>query len=116
MAGILGDFVNPFVRNPAFDTPENNFIERGISQGIENGLGRVGENIMEAGKVKTQSFAENLPELATLALISYIIYLGYMSFIKGGKSVDVEALFSKLYPTFMVYIIFKLFWKVVLHI
>ena len=114
MAGILGEFVNPFVRNPSFDTPENNFIERGISQGIENGLGAVGKNVMDAGKVKTQSFAENLPELATLALISYIIYLGYLSFVK--RNVDFEDVFSKIYPAFMIFIIFKLFWRVVLKI
>jgi len=39
-----------------------------------------------------------------------------MSFIKNGNSVEVEALFKKIYPAFMLYIIFKLFFRVVLKI
>ena len=115
MAGsALKDF---FIPNPNFNsTPEENFIERAISNGIEKGIGKVGDNLLHAGQVKTRSFAENLPELVTLALISYLIYLGYMSFIKNGNSVEVEALFKKIYPAFMLYIIFKLFFRVVLKI
>jgi len=115
MAGnALKDF---FIPNPNFNSmPEENFIERGISSGIEKGMGKVGENLLHAGQVKTRSFAENLPELASLAMISYLIYLGYMSFIKNGKTVEVEALFQKIYPAFMIYIIFKLFFRVVLKI
>lgn len=107
-----------FFYDPNFKTTEetSSFIERGISSGVEKGLGKVGQNIMDAGKIKTQNFAENLPELATLAMISYLIYIGYLSFIKSGKGVDVEEVFSKIYPAFMVYIVFKLFFKVVLKI
>lgn len=116
MGDPLIQFPNPFVRNPNFDTPENNFIERSISNGIEKGIGSLGDKIIYSGQIKARSFAENLPELATLAMISYLIYLGYLSFIKSGKGVNVEEVFSKIYPAFMVYIVFKLFWKVVLKI
>ena len=115
MAGILGDLsVNPFVHNPALDVPQDNFIQKGISDGIERGMGKVGDNLIHAGQVKTESFAHNLPEIATLALIMYLIYLGYMSFIKSGQKQEMN--FSKIYPVFMVYIVFKLVWKVILKI
>ena len=117
---FLGEWAKPFLSDPNFNTPQaqegSNFIERGISSGIEKGLGSVGDKIINAGKIKTQSFAENLPELASIALISYLIYLGYLSFIKNGKGVDVEEIFSKIYPSLMIYIVFKLFWKVILKI
>ena len=115
MGDPLFQFPNPFVRNPNFDTPESsNFIEKGISNGIENGFENLGNRILHAGQIKCQSLAESLPELASIALISYLIYLGYKSFFKNGT--DIEAVFSKVYPAFMAYIVFKLFWRVVLKI
>lgn len=108
----LFEIANPFQYNPTLDQSQNNFIQEGISKGIEKGLGNVGDKILNAGQVKAQSFAQNLPELATLALISYFIYLGYKSFIKR----DVELDLSKIYPITMIYIIFRLIWKVILHI
>jgi|GEM_PF-6746501 len=117
MAGFFSDItVNPFIPNPAFAKPEEaNFIEKGISNGIEKGLGNVGDKVLQAGKVKTESMMHNLPEIATLALVMYLIYLGYMSFIrKDGRKREID--FSRMYVVFMVYIVFKLFWKVVLKI
>jgi hypothetical protein len=81
---------------------------------IESGLGKIGDKIIHFGQIKTQSFAENLPELASIALISYLIYIGYKSFLTRG--IDLENIFAKTYPAFMIYIIFKLFWRVVLKI
>lgn len=108
----LFDIPNPFVYNPAFDQPENNFIEKGISNGIEKGLGNVGDKIIHAGEVKLESAMVNLPELASLALICYLIYLGYKMFIVHDTKLDI----SKIYPIVMVYIIFKLVWRVIFHI
>lgn len=105
---------NPFSHNPNFDTPESNWIESSISSGIEKGLGAIGDKIIHAGQVKAQSFAENLPQLASLALISYLCYLGYKTFLKNGA--NTEEIFSKIYPAIMVYIVFKLFWRIVLKI
>ena len=116
MSDPLFQLPNPFVPNPNFNTPEDNFIERGISNGIERGIGKVGDNIMNRGQVKLDSFAHNIPEIATLAMICYLIYLGYKSFIINGRGKNYEFDFSQLYTIFMIYIIFKLFWKVVLHI
>jgi len=108
----LFEIVNPFQYNPAFDQSQSNFIQEGISKGIEKGLGNVGDKILHAGEIKLKSFAQNLPELATLILISYFIYLGYKSFIKR----DIEIDLAKIYPITMIYIIFRLVWKVILHI
>ena len=116
MSDPLFQLPNPFVPNPNFNTPEDNFIERGISNGIERGIGKVGDNIMSRGQVKLDSFAHNIPEIATLVMICYLIYLGYKSFIIHGRGKNYEFDFSQLYTIFMIYIIFKLFWKVVLHI
>lgn len=112
MSNPLFQIQNPFNTNPNFSTPEDNFIERGISNGIEKGVGKVGDKILNAGSVKAENFAHNLPEIASLALISYLIYLGYKSFVKKDAQIELE----KIYPAFMIYIIFKLFWKVVLKI
>jgi len=111
MAGILEGFINPFVPNPAFNEPENNFIERGISSGIEKGLGKVGDSILHAGQLKLQGFAENLPELAGIALVCFYVYIGYKTFFKYDNN-DL----AKIFPITMLYVIFRLFWKVVLHI
>ncbi len=111
MAGIFGELVNPFVRNPEFDKPEDNFIERGISNGIERAFDNMGDKILHAGQLKLESFAKNLPELASVALISYLVYLGYKAFIKK----DIPD-FTNVYTSIMLYTIFRLFWKVVLHI
>lgn len=115
MSQSLFELVNPFVPNPALNQPQDNFIqkgiENGISSGIEKGMRKVSDNLFHVGQIKAQSFAENLPELATLALISYFIYLGYKVFIKHD-SIEL----SKVYPITMIYIIFKLVWKVILHI
>lgn len=108
----LFEIRNPFEYNPALDQPQNNFIQEGITKGIENGLGSVGDRILHAGELKLQGIAQNLPELATLGLISYFIYLGYKSFIKR----DIDTDLSKIYPITMVYIIFRLIWRVILHI
>ncbi len=108
---ILVNLVNPFVRNPSFDQPENNFIEQGISNGIERGLGKIGENILHAGQLKLESFAQNLPQLLGIALVSYYVYIGYKIFFKQNTK-DLEYIF----PVTIAYIIFKLFWKVVLGI
>ena len=112
MAGILGDFVNPFVPNPAFNTPESsNSIERGISSGIEKSIGKIGDNLPHAGQLKAESFAQNLPQLAGLALVCFYVYIGYkVFFTQSTKGLE------KLFPVTMIYIIFKLFWKIVLHI
>ncbi|HEY8804748.1 MAG TPA: hypothetical protein VIM42_06505 [Clostridium sp.] len=111
---VLSGLVNPFVPNPALSQPEQaNFIEKGISKGIENGLGSLGDRFIQASQVKAESFAKNIPEIVTVALISYLIYIGYKSFIKRGS---LDADFAKIYTAFMAFIIFKLFWKVVLKI
>ena len=100
MSDPLFQLPNPFVPNPNFSTPQDNFIQKGISDGIEKGIGKVGDNILHAGQVKTESFAHNLPELATLALIMYFMYLGYMTFIRNGRKQEMD--FSKLYTVVMV--------------
>jgi hypothetical protein len=111
MAGALGDFVNPFIPNPNLANPSDNFIERGISSGIEKGMGKFGENLLHAGQLKAQSFAENLPQLAGLALVCFYVYIGYkVFFTQSTKGLE------KIFPITMLYIIFKLFWKIVLHI
>jgi len=112
MAGFFGDIVNPFIANPSLNTPEqSNFIERGISNGIEKGFGAVGDKIIHAGQLKAQSFAENLPQLLGMGLICFYCYVGYKTMFSPAKN-DL----SKVFPVTMVYIIFRLFWKVVLHI
>ena len=108
---ILGRFVNPFVRNPDFDKPESNFIEQGISNGIERAFGNIGNKILHSGQLKLESFAENLPQIASVSLMAYLIYLGYRAFLKR----DIPD-FTNVYTSIMVYTIFRLFWKVVLHI
>ena len=80
MAGFLKDL---FIPDPNFDTiPESNFIERGISNGIERGFGKVGDNIINAGKIKSQNMALHLPDLAGVILMTYLIYIGYRSFLE----------------------------------
>jgi hypothetical protein len=102
---------NPFTQNPDFSKPENNFIERSISNGIDRGIGNIFDRLLHLGQLKTQSFAENLPQIIGIAYVSYLVYLGYKTFFKyDAKYLD------KIFPTTIVYIIFKLFWKVVLHI
>jgi len=108
----LFEITNPFQYNPAFNQPQNNFIEESISKGIEKGFGSIGDKILHAGELKLKGIAQNIPELATLALISYFIYLGYKSFIKQ----DIELDLTKIYPITMIYIIFRLVWKVFFHI
>lgn len=111
---FLGEWADPFIRDPNFNTPqarEDNFIERGISNGIEKGFGAIGDKIAFSLKTKAESMAQNIPELASIALMTYLIYLGYRSFIKH----DIPD-FANVYTAIMVYTIFRLFWKVVLHI
>jgi len=109
MAGFLKDL---FIPDPNFDTiPESNFIERGISNGIERGFGKVGDNIINAGKIKSQNMVLHLPDLAGVILMVYLIYLGYRAFLKR-EIPD----FSNVYTSIMIYTIFRLFWKVILHI
>jgi len=109
---ILGEFVNPFVPNPAFNQPEApNFIERGISNGIESAFGKIGENILHAGEAKAMSMAQNLPELAGIALVSYYVYIGYKVFFKQNLD-EMQYIF----PVTIVYIVFKMFFKLVLGI
>jgi len=111
MADPLFQFPNPFKRNPNFDTPENNFIEDGISSGIENAFGNIGDKILHAGQLKMEGFVQNLPQIASVSLMVYLVYLGYKSFIKHDAP-D----FTCVYTSIMVYTIFRLFWKVILHI
>jgi hypothetical protein len=101
---------NPFT-DPPLEQPPNNFIERGITEGIEKGMGKIGDKILNAGVVKLDSFAHNLPDLVTMGLVSYYVYLGYKTFLTR-KPTDL----SKVFPITMVYIIFRIFWKVVLKI
>lgn len=109
---ILGDLVNPFVRNPAFDTPEgSNFIERGISSGIEKGFGAVGDHFLHLGEIKARNMAQNLPELAGIALVSYYVYIGYKVFFK--QNLDET---RYIFPVTIIYVVFKLFFRVVLGI
>lgn len=110
MAGLF-QFSNPFTENPNFNVPESNFIENGISKGIEKGIGNVGDKILHSAQIKTESFAQNIPQLASVGLMAYLIYLGYRTFLKK----DLPD-FSNVYTSIMVYTIFRLFWKVVLHI
>ena len=107
----LFDFSNPFVPNPAFNQPQDNFIQKGIENGIEKGFSNIGDKILHAGQIKAQSFAQSLPEFATIALVCFYVYLGYKTFIKR----EPQGL-DKLFPVTMIYTIFRLFWKVVLHI
>lgn len=109
---ILGDFVNPFVPNPAFERPEApNFIEKGISNGIEKAFGKIGESMLHAGELKARSLAQNLPELAGIALVSYYVYIGYKVFFKQNLD-EMQYIF----PVTIVYIVFKMFFKIVLGI
>lgn len=110
----LFQFQNPFTPNPNFNVPQDNFIQNGIEKGIENGFGKIGDKILNAGTVKLNNFAHNIPELASLGLIIYLSYLGYKTFLRNG--VNLEEIFEKIYPSIMIYIVFKLFWKVILKI
>jgi len=109
---VLVGFANPFVPNPDFAQPEQaNFIERGISTGIEKGFGAIGDKILHAGQLKAQSLAENLPQLVGMALVCYYCYVGYKTLFKPQEN-DL----SKIFPVTMAYIIFRMFFKLVLSI
>jgi len=108
---VLVSLVNPFVPNTSFSEPESNFIERGISSGIEKGFGAIGDRLVHAGQLKAQNLAQNLPELAGLALVCYYCYVGYKTLFKPQEN-DL----SKIFPVTMVYIIFRMFFKLVLGI
>lgn len=107
----LFKIVNPFEHNPDLDLPEDNFIENSISSGIEKGLGNMGDKIIHAGQLKLEGILQNLPELATIALVCYFIYIGYTTMLKK----EIPDL-SKIFPITMIYVIFRLIWKVILHI
>jgi len=112
---FLGEWADPFLSDPNFnkqtEKDSNNFIERGISQGIENGFDSIWNKIIHKGELKLDNFAVNLPQVASVTLIAYLVYLGYRSFIKR----DIPD-FANVYTSIMVYTIFRLFWKVILHI
>jgi hypothetical protein len=103
--------VNPFKHNPDLDSPEDNFVENAISSGIEKGIGNIGDKIVHFGQLKLEGILQNLSELATIALVCYYVYLGYKSMLKRDM-LDL----SRIFPVTMIYIIFRLVWKVVLHI
>lgn len=90
------------------EEPKKSFIEEAISKGIERGFDAIGNKITSV----LYELAKGLPEIVDLMMICYIIYLGYICFLKR----DISTNFTKLYPIIMMYIIFKLVWKVILNI
>ena len=74
------------------------------------GIGKGMQKLLKR-KIKSQNMALHLPDLAGVILMTYLIYIGYRSFLKR----EVPD-FSNVYTSIMIYTIFRLFWKVILHI
>lgn len=101
----LFPLVNPFVPNPELQKPENNFIENAISNGIEKGVGNVGDKIIHAGQTRLEGFMQNLPAIMAIGVTCYIVYIGFKT-LWTGKLNDI----IKIMPVIMFYIMFKLVW------
>lgn len=102
----LFPIVNPFVPNPDLQLPENNFIESAISNGIEKGIGNVGDKIIHAGQVKLQGFMQNIPDIIQIGVVCLIVYIAFKTLFTGKT----ENL-AKVCPILMMYTIFKLVWN-----
>lgn len=98
--------VNPFVPNPELQQPENNFIEGAISNGIEKGIGNVGEKVIHAGQMKLEGFMQNVPSIIEIGVICFLIYIAWKTLFTGNTK-DL----SKAVPCLFIYTLFKLVWN-----
>jgi len=89
----------------------DNFIQKGIENGIANATNTIWDKITNAINYRLVELAKDIVPLVSIGLVCYYVFISYMVLFKSDPKY-----FSKALPITMIYIIFRLFWKVVLNI